>query len=75
MFRRTKVCAAALVALGGGLLAAVPAGAQQQQASTPQRIEITGTSIRRVDAETASPVQVGLQVFVFFFFLFFLAAA
>ena len=58
MFRRTKVCAAALVALGGGLLAAVPAGAQQQQASTPQRIEITGTSIRRVDAETASPVQV-----------------
>lgn len=57
MFRRTKICAAALVALGGGLLAAMPAGAQQT-GSNVQRVEITGSSIRRVDAETASPVQV-----------------
>jgi iron complex outermembrane receptor protein len=57
MFHRTKICVAALVALGGGLLAAAPAGAQQT-GSTVQRVEITGSSIRRVDAETASPVQV-----------------
>jgi iron complex outermembrane receptor protein len=59
MFRRTKICAATLVALGGGLLISMPAGAQAQaQGSTVQRVEITGSSIRRVDAETASPVQV-----------------
>lgn len=51
MFKRTKVCTAALVALGGFL--AVPAQAQQQL----DRVEITGSSIKRVAAEGALPVQ------------------
>lgn len=52
MFQRTAVSAAALVCL----TAALPALAQQQQQL--ERVEVTGSSIRRVDAETASPVQV-----------------
>jgi iron complex outermembrane recepter protein len=54
MFKKTKVCTAALAALGGSLLLhAVPAVAQQTQ-----RIEITGSAIKRIDAETAVPVTV-----------------
>lgn len=55
MFRRTKVCSAALIALGGTLsVTALPALGQQ----TLERVEITGSSIRRTDAETALPVQI-----------------
>lgn len=55
MFRRTKVCSAALLALGGSMsLGTMPAFGQQ----TLERVEITGSSIRRVDAETALPVTV-----------------
>jgi iron complex outermembrane receptor protein len=54
MFKRTKVSAAASVLLGGmAAITAVPASAQETQ-----RIEITGSAIKRVDAETALPVQV-----------------
>ena len=55
MFRKTKVCSALMVAFGGSLfIASLPVGAQQ----TLQRVEITGTNIKRTDTETASPVQV-----------------
>lgn len=55
MFRRTKVCSAALLALGGSMsLGSLPAFGQQ----TLERVEITGSSIRRVDAETALPVTI-----------------
>lgn len=54
MFRRTKICTAALLALGSGLYI----GAHAQDAGTaPQRVEITGSSIKRVDTETSLPVQ------------------
>jgi len=53
MFKRTKVCSAAVLALGGGALLASSAFAQPTQ-----RIEITGSAIKRVDAEGALPVQV-----------------
>jgi iron complex outermembrane receptor protein len=54
MFKRTKVCSALALAFGGGLLIpATPVFAQQLE-----RVEITGSSIRRVDAETALPVTV-----------------
>ncbi len=43
-----------LVLAAGGIAAALPLWAQD---SAPQRIEITGSSIRRLAAETASPVQ------------------
>jgi iron complex outermembrane receptor protein len=50
-----------MVAFGGSLaIASLPAGAQQQQQQpqTLQRVEVTGTNIKRTDTETASPVQV-----------------
>jgi iron complex outermembrane recepter protein len=53
MFKRTKINTGALLALGGALL--LPAVSQAQDS---QRIEVTGSRIKRVDAETASPVQV-----------------
>ena len=54
MFKRTKVCSALALAFGGGLLIpAAPVFAQQLE-----RVEITGSSIRRVDAETALPVTI-----------------
>ncbi len=55
MFRRTKVNAGVLAALGAMSMASMQAQAQQQ---TLERVEITGSSIRRVDAETALPVTV-----------------
>ena len=62
--RRTalSLCVARICALGAlSSLAAVPAMAQQataDQAQPIQRVEITGSNIRRADAETPSPVQV-----------------
>ena len=54
MFKKTKICSGVLAALGGSmLLASLPALAQ-----TTQRIEITGSSIKRTDAESALPVTV-----------------
>lgn len=50
MFKRTKVSAAALLALGAIVLPAV--------GQTTQTIEITGSNLRRTDQETASPVQI-----------------
>lgn len=55
MFRKSRVCTAALVALGGTLTAAtLPAFGQQ----TLERVEVTGSSVRRIDAESALPVQI-----------------
>jgi iron complex outermembrane receptor protein len=50
MFTRTKICTA--------LLVAVSANAWAQDASNVQRVEITGSSIRRTDSEGALPVTV-----------------
>jgi iron complex outermembrane receptor protein len=55
MFKKTQVCRAALLALAGvGAVTALPVQAQQ----TLERVEITGTSLRRIEAETALPVTV-----------------
>jgi iron complex outermembrane receptor protein len=55
MFQKTRLCKSLLVAFGGtALLSAMPALAQEE----PQRIEITGSAIRRIDAESALPVVV-----------------
>lgn len=56
MFKRTHIATAVVVALGGALLAG--AAPVQAQESTPQRIEITGSAIRRADTEGALPVTV-----------------
>lgn len=54
MFKRTQISRAAGLALGGMLaLGAMPTVAQDAQ-----RIEITGSSIKRIQGETALPVQI-----------------
>jgi iron complex outermembrane receptor protein len=51
MFQRTKICTGLLLAFGSIAVFA-------QDATPPvQRVEITGSSIKRVDAETALPIQ------------------
>ena len=45
------------VAFGGlGVLATNPVAAQQQQQL--ERVEVTGSAVRRIDAEAALPVQI-----------------
>lgn len=52
MFKRTKVSAGVLLALGGAVMAtSMPVLAQDTQ-----RIEVTGSRIKRVDAEGALPI-------------------
>ena len=60
MFKRTRISHAALAVLGGGfVLAAAPVAAQTAPpGQSLERVEITGSSIKRIDAETALPVQV-----------------
>lgn len=58
MFRKTKVCSAAVAALGSLLLAGATGVQAQQTAAEPQRIEITGSRIKSIAAEGASPVAV-----------------
>jgi iron complex outermembrane recepter protein len=55
MLKRTRVYAGVIAAINGGLLsvAAVPALSQ-----TLERVEVTGSAVRRIDAEGALPVQV-----------------
>lgn len=55
MFKRTKICSGLMLAFGGTLvLSGVPSVAQTQL----ERVEVTGSSIRRIAAETALPVTV-----------------
>jgi iron complex outermembrane receptor protein len=61
MFRRTQVCSALMLAFGGGIMAsAIPAFAQDaaQPVQQLQRVEITGSAIKRIDAETSVPVTI-----------------
>jgi iron complex outermembrane recepter protein len=63
MLKLKPITAGVLAAFGAaGLLASLPASAQQATPTTqPQkieRVEVTGTNIRRQDTETAAPVQI-----------------
>ncbi|HEY4067071.1 MAG TPA: TonB-dependent receptor [Burkholderiaceae bacterium] len=61
MFRTTKVCSALMVAFGGSLaMTAAPVFAQDANPPVQQleRVEITGSAIKRIDAETAVPVTI-----------------
>ncbi len=56
MFKKTKLCKGLMLAFGGSLaLSGLPALAQQ--AAQLDRVEITGSSIKRVEAEGALQVQ------------------
>ena len=54
MFKKSKICSAALLALGSGVALLSPIAFAQ----TVERVEITGSSIKRIVAEGALPVQV-----------------
>ena len=64
MFKRSQVCSAVVVAFGGVLaMSATPSFGQTQQSQTDQptqlqRVEVTGSAIKRIDAETAVPITV-----------------
>ena len=61
MFKKSKVCTAVALAMGGSVgLIAMPAFAQEAApvAQKIERVEVTGTRIKRADAEGALPVTV-----------------
>ncbi|KPF67887.1 hypothetical protein IP84_11540 [beta proteobacterium AAP99] len=56
--RKQLVCALAQVFGGLTVLAALPAAAQTNEPQRAERVEVTGSRIKRIDGEGASPVQV-----------------
>ena len=54
MFKRTKVNAGLMLAFGGSLVLGVSSASAQQQLD---RVEVTGSSIKRIQSEGALPVQ------------------
>ena len=59
MLKRTTLAKSLLIAFSGSAaFSTVPVFAQQAPAQELQRVEITGSNIRRTDTETASPVQI-----------------
>ncbi len=56
MFKKTKVCTGLMVAFGGTLALGVAPG--DGPGRQMDRVEITGSAIKRIDAETAVPVTV-----------------
>ena len=59
MLKKTKLCASLTLACGGVLLSAGGAAFAQTAPAVQQldRVEVTGSNIRRINSETASPVQ------------------
>ena len=60
MFKEAPIARGVRLALGGGMvgLALVASMADAQTVQQGERVEVTGSNIRRTDTETASPVQV-----------------
>jgi iron complex outermembrane receptor protein len=58
MHTRTKISVAALIAVGAIATTAQAQSASDATTTQLERVEITGSAIRRLDAETAVPVQV-----------------
>ncbi|MEO5670983.1 MAG: hypothetical protein ABIR26_09870, partial [Ramlibacter sp.] len=57
-FKKTVVARALITAFCGTASMMIAQETLAQSASTLQRVEVTGSNIRRTDTETASPVQV-----------------
>ena len=58
MFKRTKICSGLMLAFGGSIaLSVLPALAQQAPAQL-ERVEVTGSSIKRLASEQSLPVTI-----------------
>jgi iron complex outermembrane receptor protein len=55
MFQRTKICSGLLLAIGSGAFTLGTSAYAQDQGV--QRVEVIGSSIKRVDTETDAPIQ------------------
>ena len=53
MLKRTKLCTSLMIAFGSGM-AVIPAFAQESL----ERVEVTGSAIKRIDAETSVPITI-----------------
>jgi iron complex outermembrane recepter protein len=58
MFRKTEVSSALAIAFSSALMGVAVPGVAQQSEQKLERVEITGSSIKRIDAETSLPVQI-----------------
>jgi iron complex outermembrane receptor protein len=58
MFRKTAVAQALSLAFATGAIALAQPAFAQEAGPAVQRVEVTGSSIKRASAETASPIQV-----------------
>ena len=60
MFKKTKLCKGLMLAFGGSLaLASLPSLAQQAAAPAQlDRVEVTGSAIKRIEGEGATQVQI-----------------
>lgn len=56
MFKHTKLCSGLLLAFGG--LAIAPGSVMAQDATSLQRVEVTGSAIKRLDSETTVPITI-----------------
>ncbi len=54
MFQKSKICTGVLIAMGG--LALAPTQAFAQEAPQLERVVVTGSNIKRIEAETANPI-------------------
>jgi len=55
MFQRTKICTGLLIAIGSGSFG-FAGSALAQDTGAVQRVEVIGSSIKRIDAETDAPI-------------------
>lgn len=58
MIQLTRISAAVALAIGSTAAGLMTEDARAQQTQQLERVEVTGSSIRRVDAETSLPVQI-----------------
>ena len=57
-FKPSRLRAAVWGVVGAGVLTGFATGASAQQAQKVEKIEVTGSNIKRTDTETAAPVQI-----------------
>ena len=54
--KKRKLCLALATAMGASVSLSLPAVGQTMTAQSKERIEVTGSNIKRIDTETPSPI-------------------